>query len=252
MYNDWLTIGNFTIHGYGVMIAIGILMAYYMGDRLGKKYGLNTDEIDTIIFLVLVGGFASAKLLYCLTVFDQFISDPLSVLGSGGWVVYGGIIGGLLTGWLYCRIKKLDFFRYFNVLAPCVALAQGFGRIGCFFAGCCYGIETHTVLDVHFPDGSLGPGSSVGALPTQLIMSAGNFLIFWILLKNLENEERRDKTAALYLMLYSGGRFLIEFVRGDAARGHIGFLSTSQFIAIFIFILGVLMYRKNEQNTVNL
>lgn len=247
MYNDWLTIGNFTIHGYGVMIAIGIMTAYFMGDRLGKKYGLNTDEIDTIIFLVLVGGFACAKLLYCLTVFDQFISDPLSVLGSGGWVVYGGIIGGLLTGWFYCRYKKLNFMDYFNVLAPCVAVAQGFGRIGCFFAGCCYGIETHTALDVHFPDGSLGPGSATGALPTQLIMSAGNFLICWYLLKNLEKD--RDNTAAKYLILYSAGRFMIEFVRGDAARGHIGFLSTSQFIAIFIFILGVILLMKNRKKT---
>ena len=136
---------------------------------------------------------------------------------------------------------------YFNVLAPCIALAQGFGRIGCFFAGCCYGIETHTVFDVHFPDGSLGPGSAIGALPTQLIMSAGDFLIFGILLKVLANEKTKDTTAALYLVLYSLGRFLIEFVRGDTARGFIGPLSTSQFIAVFTFLLGMYMIWRHQQ-----
>lgn len=251
MYNDWFTIGGITIHGYGVMIAIGILMAYFTGEKLGKKHNLDTDQIDTIIFLVLIGGFACSKLVYCLTVFDQFVKDPLSVLGSGGWVVYGGIVGGLLTGWLYCKKKNLDFMAYFNVLAPCIALAQGFGRIGCFFAGCCYGIETHTVFDVHFPDGSLGPGSAIGALPTQLIMSAGDFLIFGILLKNLANEKTKDTTAALYLVLYSLGRFLIEFVRGDTARGFIGPLSTSQFIAVFTFLLGMYMiWRYQQKNEV--
>lgn len=249
MCNDWLTIGGITIHGYGVMIAIGILMAYFTGEKLGKKYGLDTEEIDTIIFLVLVGGFACAKLVYCLTVFDQFLADPLSVLGSGGWVVYGGIIGGLLAGYAYCKYRKLDFIGYFNALAPCIALAQGFGRIGCFFAGCCYGIETHTVLDVHFPDGSLGPGSSVGALPTQLIMSAGNFLIFLILLQSLKKEKTKDITAALYLILYSAGRFLVEFIRGDSARGFIGPLSTSQFIAVFIFLLGMYFIHRHQQKT---
>ena len=252
MYNDWLTIGNLTIHGYGVMIAIGILMAYFVGEKLAKKYGLETDAVDTIIFMSVVFGFLGGKILYVITVFDQFVNDPLPYLGGGGFVVYGGVILAIIADWLYCRKKGYDFVRYFNVLAPCIALAQGFGRIGCFFAGCCYGIETHTFLDVHFPAGSLGPGPDVGALPTQLIMSAGDFLIFFILLKLQKNEKTFDITGAMYLVLYSVGRFLIEFLRGDMGRGFIGPLSEAQFISVFIFLFGMYLIWRNQQKTMTI
>ena len=238
MFNDWLTIGPVTIHGYGVMIAIGILSAFWMAEKLAKKYDLNTDKIDNLVFIIVIFGYVCAKLVYCLTVFDQFIKDPMSVLGSGGWVVYGGIIGGVIAGWVYCRKINADFVHYFNVLAPCIPLAQGFGRIGCFFAGCCYGVETHSWFGVSFPAGSLGPGAGISVVPTQLIMAAGDFLIFAFLYFRLTKRGKIDDNAAWYLMLYSAGRFMIEFIRGDVVRGFIGPLSTSQFIAVFVFLFG--------------
>ena len=247
MYNDWLKIGPVTVHGYGVMIAIGILCAFWMAERLGKKFGLNTDRIDTLVFSIIIGGYICAKLTYCLTVFDHFLQDPLSVLGSGGWVVYGGIVGGIATGYIYCRKYSLDFLHYFNILTPAIPLAQGFGRIGCFFAGCCYGVETHSWFGVTFPDGSLGP-SGIPVVPTQLIMAAGDFLIFAFLYWRLVKKNRIEDNAAWYLILYSVGRFMIEFVRGDTARGFIGPLSTSQFIAVFVFLFGAwLIYQRQKK-----
>lgn len=241
MYNDWLKIGPVTIHGYGVMIAIGILAAFWLSERLAKKHGLDADKTDSMVFFVIIFGYACSKLLYTLTVFDQFLADPLSVLGSSGWVVYGGVLGGILGGFLYCRHQGWDFRHYFNVLIPCVALAQGFGRIGCFFAGCCYGIGTDSVLGVTFPVESLCPvGHPV--IPTQLIMSAGDFVIFAVLMHNLEKGKHPENTSALYLMLYSAGRFAVEFIRGDINRGFVGILSTSQFIAVFAFLFGLYLY----------
>lgn len=241
MYNDWFSIGPITVHGYGAMIAIGILAAFWLGEKLAKKHGLDADKIDSFIFFVIIFGYACSKLLYTITVFDQFLKDPLSVLGSGGWVVYGGVLGGILGAYLWCRRIGWDFRKYFNVLIPCVALAQGFGRIGCFFAGCCYGIQTDSVIGVSFPVNSLCPvGHPV--IPTQLIMSAGDFIIFAILLYNLEKGKYPDSNAALYLMLYSAGRFAVEFIRGDINRGFVGILSTSQFISIFAFALGLYIF----------
>lgn len=250
MYNDWLTIGPLTVHGYGVMIAIGILAAFYVSGKRAKKYGLDANVTDNLIWVGLLTGYFCSKLTYVLINIPAFLSDPIAVLGSGGWVVYGGIIGGILGAYLYCRRKKLPFMDYLNLLVPQIALAQGFGRIGCFFAGCCYGIRTNSHLSVIFPAGSLAlPG--VPLVPTQLISSAGDFLIFLILIRIAQNPKTRHSTGAWYLILYSAGRFLIEFLRGDIERGTIGMFSTSQFIAIFVLLAGViLLVRENNRKAV--
>ncbi len=241
MYNNWLTIGPITIHGYGVMIAIGILVAVWLAEKLAKQHGLDGSKIEGIAISGVISGFFFSKVTYILTVFPQFLKDPAAVLGTSGWVVYGGILGGILGAGLYCRAKHLAFMKYFNVVMPTVALAQAFGRIGCFFAGCCYGVETHSHFALTFPGGSLAP-AGVPLVPTQLLSSFGDFVLFVILYQALKNPKTENRVAALYLILYSIGRFLIEFVRGDIIRGKIGILSTSQFIAIWVLLAGIILY----------
>lgn len=251
MFNDWFSIGPLTVHGYGVMIAVGILAASWLATKLCKEYKLDYENIDSFIIFVIVIGYAFSKLTYCLTVFDQFLSDPLSVLGSGGWVVYGGILGGLLAALIWCKWKKWKFMDYFQVLMPCVSLAQGFGRIGCFFAGCCGGVVTDAWYGIQFPATSLAWNTTQKIIPTQLLSSAGNFLIFAFLMYNLKKGKHPEDTGAWYLILYSVGRFLIEFLRGDLIRGGIGPFSTSQFISLFVVVLGAYMIwnrqRKEEK-----
>lgn len=251
MFNDWFSIGPLTVHGYGVMIAIGILAASWLATKLCKEYKLDYENIDSFIIFVIVIGYAFSKLTYCLTVFDQFLSDPLSVLGSGGWVVYGGILGGLLAALIWCKWKKWKFMDYFQVLMPCVSLAQGFGRIGCFFAGCCGGAVTDAWYGIQFPATSLAWNTIQKIIPTQLLSSAGDFLIFAFLMYNLKKGKHPEDTGAWYLILYSVGRFLIEFLRGDLIRGGIGPFSTSQFISLFVVVLGAYMIwsrqRKEEK-----
>ena len=250
MFNDWFSIGPLTVHGYGVMIAVGILAASWLAAKLCKEYKLDYENIDSFIIFVIVIGYAFSKLTYCLTVFDQFLSDPLSVLGSGGWV-YGGILGGLLAALIWCKWKKWKFMDYFQVLMPCVSLAQGFGRIGCFFAGCCGGAVTDAWYGIQFPATSLAWNTTQKIIPTQLLSSAGDFLIFAFLMYNLKKGKHPEDTGAWYLILYSVGRFLIEFLRGDLIRGGIGPFSTSQFISLFVVVLGAYMIwnrqRKEEK-----
>ena len=164
----------------------------------------------------------------------------MSVMGGEGFVVYGGIIVGVLAAILYCRQKKLVFLDYFDLLVPSIAVAQGFGRIGCFLAGCCYGRETDSFLGVVFPEHSMAP-SGVKLLPTQLFSSAGDFLIMVILLLYSRKKRERGRTGALYMILYGIGRFLIEFLRADD-RGTVGSLSTSQFISIGIVAVGLILF----------
>ena len=237
MFNNWFSIGPFTVHGYGVMIAVGILAAVAMAEKLAKEYDLDYKNIDAFALFVVVLGYVGAKALYVLTNLDTFFVSPASVLGSGGWVVYGGIIGGLLAAIGWCRWKKWDFKKYFPVLITVVPLAQAFGRIGCFLAGCCGGHETHAWYGVSFPADSLA-WTTEPIIPTQLISAVGDFAIFAFLMWNLKHGKHSEDNGAWYLILYSLGRFLIEFLRGVVIRGSVGPFSTSKFISIFIFLIG--------------
>lgn len=237
MYNDILSIGPFTIHGYGLMIAIGILAALFIGEARAKNRNLSTDEIYNLTLCCAVFGFLGAKLLFCIVEWKSFIANPLSVLKSTGFVVYGGIIGGTLAGYGWCRLRKLVFLDYFDLVLPSVAVAQGFGRLGCFLAGCCYGRETDSMFGIVFHNSQFAP-NNVRLIPTQLISAFGMFVIAGICFWYAHRPRKRGTTGFLYLTLYSIGRFGVEFLRNDH-RGEVGIFSTSQFISLFIVLIGM-------------
>lgn len=242
MKNELLTIGPFTIYGYGLMIAIGIVAGCLTAEYRARKQGLDSEQIFPMILWCLVGGFLCAKLLFWITEWKSIAQDPGFMMEtlSSGFVVFGGIIGGILTGFLYCRIKGLIFFKYADVILPSVALAQGFGRIGCFLAGCCYGKETESFFSVIFQNSEYAP-NHVALIPTQLYSGGLDFLHFLLLLLIARNKKEDGQVTACYLIFYSIGRFVIEFFRGDIIRGSVGILSTSQFISIFTGIAGIVL-----------
>lgn len=244
MYNDLFSIGPFVVHSYGLLIAIGVLAALFIAEARAKKRNINADELYPITLICVVLGFASAKVLFCIVEWRSFLQDPLRHLTGSGFVVYGGIIGGVLAVVAYCRLKKLNFWDYFDIVLPSVAVAQGFGRIGCFMAGCCYGRETNSFVGIAFIHSDYAP-NGVKLIPTQLFSAAGMFLIAGLLFWYAKKERAKGQVGALYLILYSIGRFIIEFFRNDY-RGAIGFLSTSQFISLFILATGVLLFRKRS------
>ena len=244
MKNDLFSIGPLTVHSYGLMIALGILVCVFMGMYRARKYGYKDEAVLDIAIFGILSGFVGAKLLYVLVEFDSFLKNPMDVLGSEGFVVYGGIIVGALVGILYCRIKKLPCWEYFDLLAPSIAVAQGFGRIGCFLAGCCYGRPTDTFWSVTFPEGSFAP-AGVPLIPTQLISSAGDFIITGILLVYSKHNKKAGNVGILYMLLYGIGRFLVECLRSDD-RGTVGLLSTSQFISIGIILLAIILFFRHQ------
>lgn len=237
------SIGPFTVYGYGFMIAIGVVAAFLVGMYREKKYAVGDDQIFSLGIWCLVGGWLAAKVLFVITELPAIVADPewfLTTLSSG-FVVYGGLIGGILTGYVFCRIKKLSFLKYFDLVMPSIALAQAFGRLGCLMAGCCYGKETAGAFHIIFPaDCGYAPGG-VPLIPTQLISSAANFLNFFALLFLARRTKSDGQVGGLYLIFYSIGRFIIECFRDDP-RGSVGPLSTSQFIAIFMLIAGIAIF----------
>ncbi len=124
---------------------------------------------------------------------------------------------------------------------PSIALAQGFGRIGCFLSGCCYGLETNCALGIVFHNSEYAP-NGVRLIPTQLISSGLDFLHCFLLLFYAKRKKADGQVAALYLICYSIGRFILEYFRGDLVRGNVGRFSTSQFISIFLFIIGIVFF----------
>lgn len=233
------SIGPLHIYGYGLMIATAIISAYMSAEYRAKKHGLQHELIYNLTIWCAIGGLLGAKLLFFVTEIPEIIKDPSLLLKvADGFVVFGGIITGILAGYLFCRKHKLNFLRYFDITMPSIALAQGFGRIGCFFAGCCYGKETTSKFALHFPEGSLAP-SGVGLIPIQLISSGLDFLHFLVLVLIAKKNKVDGVIAGCYLMFYSVGRFIVELFRGDLDRGNVGSISTSQFISIFTFLLGL-------------
>jgi phosphatidylglycerol:prolipoprotein diacylglycerol transferase len=126
------------------------------------------------------------------------------------------------------------------MVIPTVALAQGFGRIGCFLAGCCYGKETALPIGVEFRNSLFAPPNVIRH-PTQIYSSCFDFLLALFLLWYDRKNHKEGRTFALYVIIYSAGRFLVEFLRDDP-RGTVGVLSTSQFISIFTFIAGIIFF----------
>ena len=198
--------------------------------------GMDTDILYGIFWCAVLGGSAGSRLLYYIVSFRDILKDP-SILWNfqNGWVVYGGIIGGVLASMVYCRYKKADFVRYLDLVIPAVAFAQGCGRIGCFFAGCCYGRETDSIFHIQYWQSEYAP-NGVKLIPTQIYSSIGDFALAFLLMA--KREPKKGKVAAGYGILYSIGRFVIEMFRNDH-RGALGALSTSQMISIVILVLGI-------------
>jgi phosphatidylglycerol:prolipoprotein diacylglycerol transferase len=240
-------IGPLTLHTYGVLLALAFLAGLWVVSREAKKAGLDATVITDMAVYVLIGGLVGAKLLLLLVEWSYYAKHPGEILGllQSGGVFYGGLLGAFPVAWWFARRHRLDGWKTADVLAPGVAIGQAIGRLGCFAAGCCYGRAADVPWAVTFHDvyatRQVGTPIDTPLHPTQLYEAAATLAIF-IFLRWLSGRKRFDGQVTLaYILLYAVARFVIEFYRGDAARGMVlgGWLSTSQFIAI-LMVLGVL------------
>lgn len=248
-----LEIGKLKIAGYGTMILIGVIVAYYLFTYRGKKRGYDVDNFFDITAISLIGGFLASKILYIIVEDPKLLLSPVEIIKnfSQGFVVYGGIIGGTLSFILMCKRYKYNPLKVGDLAVASLAIGQGFGRIGCLLAGCCYGRTTDSCIGITFHNSFIAP-NGVSLVPTQIISSIFDFILAGILIWYLLYLEKKfkeynpGKVAGIYMILYSIGRFIIEFFRGDLERGFIGTLSTSQFISIGMIILGLIVFNLDK------
>ena len=236
------------------MLGLLCAAAYLRLGRAGQG-GLEAD-IELAFAWGIVGCFLGAKLLYLLTSLPAIARD-LHLLASepelfidryllGGFVFYGGLYGCLGAVFIYCRAEKVDFYMLLERMLPVIPLVHGFGRIGCFCMGCCYGVESET-FGIAFNESPVAPNGA-HLFPVQLIEAACVFAMFFMLDSMGRRHTGGRTMLALYLISYSLLRFALEFLRGDAYRGFILGLSTSQLIALLtIAAVSVAAYRHRRR-----
>ncbi|KMP12350.1 prolipoprotein diacylglyceryl transferase [Candidatus Nitromaritima sp. SCGC AAA799-C22] len=236
--------GFVKIFTYGLLVASGFLAAILLASSRGEKEGLDPQKILDLCFYLMVSALLGARLLYVIVEYKYFAAAPLEVFKfwKGGLVYYGGLILGVLVALWYLKRHALPVWKVADLLAPSIALGQGIGRWGCFFAGCCYGVKTDVPWAITFSDPrSLAP-LGIPLHPTQIYLSLNALAIFAFLMWLSKRKTFDGQIFWTYGILYSIGRFIIEYFRGDDrgyAIEHI--LSTSQFVGIFILIVSITM-----------
>jgi phosphatidylglycerol:prolipoprotein diacylglycerol transferase len=239
------SLGPFTLHTYGVLLAVAFLAGLFVASRQAKRAGLDSTRITDMAVWVLIAGLLGAKLLLVAVDWRYFTTNPgeLLMLFKSGGVFYGGLLGGILVAWWYIRRHKLPGWQVADVLAPGVVLGQAVGRLGCFAAGCCWGKPATVPWAVTFTDvyaaRAVGTPLDTPLHPTQIYESLAAFLIFAFLVWLAPHKKFHGQVVLAYVTLYSAARFGLEFLRGDPDRGSWfrGALSTSQLIGI-VLILG--------------
>ncbi len=244
-FGNW-AIGPIPIRMYGLMIGIGFLLGIWLAARKARTEGIEPERIlDRGVYLLLAA-IVGSRLLYVLVNLQEFERNWLDVFAiwKGGLVFYGGLIGAAAAGIWYVRKHSLPVWKTADIIAPYIALGHMFGRFGCFFAGCCYGAPCASAVGIAYADPHALAPLGVTLYPTQLFEAGGEFMNFLLLLTLSRFKKFDGEIFWLYPALYSILRFVVEFFRGDAARGvwFDGVISTSQIIAILAFCFSLFMF----------
>lgn len=241
----YLNLWGLHVPSYGFLILLGALVANISAFFSVKKWQLDFNDLIILEGYLALGAIVGAKLLYLLVSYEQidfsqiFDLHYIRVLMGSGFVFYGALIGALIAALLVERVHGIDVALYLSHLIFMVPLMHAFGRMGCFMAGCCYGIPYSGFLKVRFPVGSLAP-SGVDLFPVQLV-EAVCLLVLAAALFLLDFAFRKKGAVYLYLISYGVLRFVLEYYRYDSARGHFGDFSTSQWLSIAIVIAVVML-----------
>ena len=251
----YIQIRELTITTYGIMIAAGIVVSILFLEIESRRTGLSIRETGTAELALIaasIGAVIGAKMLYLLISADEIVQaleiysvrNVVRAYLSGGFIFYGGLIGAIAGAWIYARFSGTSFGWICRLLVPIIPLFHGFGRIGCFLEGCCYGIKSER-FGIVFTDSPVAP-NGVPLVPVQLYEAAAEFIIFAVICR------RRHYTDGIglltdFIFFYAPMRFVLEFLRGDEYRGIIFGISVSQIISIVMIIWAIRIRKKNMQ-----
>jgi phosphatidylglycerol:prolipoprotein diacylglycerol transferase len=235
------------LHTYGVLVALAFLAGLWMAARLARRERLDTEAVTNLAIYCAIAGLLGAKLMMFVVDLPYYTQHPgeifsFATLRAGG-VFYGGLIAALAVAAWYMRKTKLPLLVTADVFAPAIALGHGIGRLGCFTAGCCWGVSCTRPWAVTFTDPVanqlVGVPLNVPLHPTQLYEAAAEFAIFGVLYWRARAPRLPGDLISLYLLLYGATRFTVEFFRFHE-QGNLwgGPLDTSQWISLALMAAG--------------
>lgn len=238
----YIEIFNRQIPTYGLCLLIAIIVVLILSTKTAKKYDY------TFYDLLIVGGFSllfalpSGSILYAIVTYDfkQIIDNIINgnFNAFGGIVFYGAFIGGALGAMLGIHIAKLNVGTVEKIVVPYIPIGHAIGRIGCVLAGCCYGMEYSGPFAIYYSNSVAGISPEIGHFPVQPVEALLNIGVCLLLLLMKRKVNKRFELTSIYFILYGIIRFILEFLRGDEIRGVYFSLSTSQWIALALTVIG--------------
>ena len=248
MHPVLFTVGHFTVYTYGFFIALGaVLGGTYMWRQGRKQFSWSFDQANTLFLLLIIGGVVGGKFFLIFEAPAYYFANPTKLLSGSGFVFYGSLLTAIPIMLWYFKRLNLPTLAMLDVMAVVTCIVHGFGRLGCWMAGCCYGLPTNSVFGVIFSDPQCQANpKGVPLHPTQLYESAFIFLLMTALLQVKRRKKFDGQMFMIYLMTYALGRLVIEYFRGDIERGFLiqDLLTTSQFISILVFTAAFYFYVK--------
>lgn len=220
------------IYWYAILIVASIILAIYFCKKKDGKFGIHYEDIiDLTIFLIPIS-FILARLYYVLFNLNYYTSfERIINIKDGGLAIYGGIIGAVITIYVFCKKKKIVILDLMDYIVPYLALGQAIGRWGNFFNSEAYGTSTNLPWKM----GIMKDNMISYVHPTFLYESIATFCIFLILVKRSKNRKFKGEITYIYLILYSLIRFFIEGLRCDSLM--MGNIRISQMLSAILFII---------------
>lgn len=228
------------IYWYGIIIAIAILVALFVAKKNNGLYGIKYSKIEDFAFLAIPMAIIFARAYYVIFSWDYYSThlDEIAKLFNGGLAIYGGIIGGILSVIIFCKVKDIFIANFMDYLVPSLAIGQVIGRFGNFVNREAYGTATNLPWRMEIFEESLGQFISVH--PTFLYEALGMFIIFVVTMRMRKNRKFKGQLTATYFVLYGILRLIVEGFRVDSLMFY-GF-RISQIVSIFVLICGMGIY----------
>ena len=242
---------GFNVYYYSLCILLGVIVAYILITREGKKQGLTKEFISDLIFYTLIIGILGARVYYCVFNLDYYLANPSEILKiyNGGLAIHGGVIAGLIFVYFYTKKKNVSFIKILDIVAPAVIIAQSFGRWGNFFNQEAHGgITTYQNLkNMHIPEFIINGMHIEGKYyyPTFFFESIWCLIGFIILMIARRNKNlRKGFQIGFYFIWYGIGRFFIEALRTDSLM-FFG-LKIAQIVSLIGIIIGIIIIVTNR------
>ena len=250
MHPILIDLGFFELPAYGVLLATGVIVALWTLRRRADEAGMDGAHLVDFGLWLVIWALLGAKLLLVIVELPRYIANPASILGvvRAGGVFLGGFLAAIIAAAVLLRRYKLPALPSFDVLSPSLALGHTIGRLGCLMAGCCWGARCDLPWAVTYSDPiaaeRLGTPLHVALHPFPVYSAVFNFGLYLLLAAYFKKRPAPGRVFATYLVLYGMGRFVLEWTRGDAARGFVlgGALSTSQLISLGLVLVGTALH----------